>query len=210
MRNRTTLALTVAAIAIAGGATTLAQRAGHSRSWRGSEMGRPSLAQAPPRAGAPANTLVPPVMITAQEPSEPPTVAREPGGPFLPDAAPPMPTPLVDNPGPVAARQSPAADPMADVEAFVARNRQEADRSVEALASEAEELKGRLERVEAALARWRQVSAALANEPAAPGPVPEPVISVPAIVPVREPAHEEPPTVLVPAPAPIEPTPFDR
>ena len=52
-------------------------------------------------------------------------------------------------------------DPMKAVESFLTRNRKEADDSIKALTSEAEVLRGRLQKVEAALARWEAVAGSL-------------------------------------------------
>ena len=63
-------------------------------------------------------------------------------------------------------------DPMAAVDEFLGRNRKEADESIKALAREAETLRARLQKVEAALARWQSVSNALNQDApqAASGP----------------------------------------
>jgi hypothetical protein len=54
-----------------------------------------------------------------------------------------------------------AEDPMVAVETFLRRNRKEAEDSIQALNREAEALRGRLAKVEAALARWQSVAGAL-------------------------------------------------
>jgi hypothetical protein len=59
-------------------------------------------------------------------------------------------------------------DPMMAVDAFLTRNRKEADDSIQALTKEAEALRARLQKVEAALARWHHVSEAL-EQKAEPG-----------------------------------------
>jgi len=70
---------------------------------------------------------------------------------------------------------SPAkADPVATVETFVERNRKEAESAIQTLTTEADNLKARLTKVEAALVRWQNFSRALnADQPAAQpdGPV---------------------------------------
>ena len=52
------------------------------------------------------------------------------------------------------------------VDAFVERNRKEAEDSIDKLTKEAETLRARLQRVEAALERWKAVEDALKREPA--------------------------------------------
>jgi hypothetical protein len=83
----------------------------------------------------------------------PPLPSDEPAGPGRFDPPPPAP-----GDGPTRAIGD---DPMAAVDAFLDRNRKEADDSIRALTKEAEALRARLEKVEAALARWQSVSEAL-------------------------------------------------
>jgi hypothetical protein len=78
---------------------------------------------------------------------------------------------------------------MQAVEAFVERTRKEADDSIKALTREADTLRGRLLKVEAALERWKAVAQSLKREP---GPV------------VLEPAPHGVESTRVPGPAPIE------
>jgi hypothetical protein len=52
-------------------------------------------------------------------------------------------------------------DPMTAVDAFLRRNRKEAEDSIQALTREAEALRARLAKVEAALARWQSVAGSL-------------------------------------------------
>lgn len=60
----------------------------------------------------------------------------------------------------------PQRDPMEAVETFLERNRKEANDAIRDLTQEANDLRKRLERVEAALARWKVVSDALNTEKA--------------------------------------------
>ena len=67
-----------------------------------------------------------------------------------------------DSTNPVTSRPAPVlADPVETVESFVERNRQEAESNIQALGTEAENLKARLAKVEAALVRWQSFSRAL-------------------------------------------------
>jgi hypothetical protein len=50
---------------------------------------------------------------------------------------------------------------MQAVEAFVQRNRKEADEAIKALTQERDSLRARLQKVEAALGRWKAVAGAL-------------------------------------------------
>jgi hypothetical protein len=52
-------------------------------------------------------------------------------------------------------------DPIQAVEAFVQRNRKEADEAIKALTQERDSLRARLQKVEAALGRWKAVAGAL-------------------------------------------------
>jgi hypothetical protein len=63
---------------------------------------------------------------------------------------------------------SPGDDPMGAVETFLDRNRKEAENSIQTLNQEAEALRTRLQKVEAALARWQDVSKALKAEGTTP------------------------------------------
>lgn len=83
------------------------------------------------------------------------------------------------------------------VESFVERNRKEAEDSIKALSKEAEELRARLKKVEAALERWQAVSRALAGEPE--GAVVE---STPAAPSGLSTTVEASPADLAPAPSP--------
>ncbi len=97
-------------------------------------------------------------------------------------------------------------DPMAAVDSFLSRNRKEADDSIQALTREAEALRTRLQKIEAALARWQAVSGALnqgANPSAPPTVGPEPT---PAPAPPPELPPSTPPLAGGnPSPAPIVP-----
>jgi hypothetical protein len=55
---------------------------------------------------------------------------------------------------------------MQTVQAFVEKNGKEAEDSIDKLTKEAEMLRARLQRVEAALERWKAVEQALKKEPA--------------------------------------------
>jgi len=128
----------------------------------------------------------PPTRIVTSQPPQPapqpapgPTTPPDPNGPFMPEAAPALPLPLdPDAPLPAASEPllSPAApaenrpggaepDPVENVEAFIHQNRQQAEATIKALNAEADQLKARLARVEAALARWHGVAAALKAGP---------------------------------------------
>ena len=113
-------------------------------------------------------------------------------------------------PGPWNARRNPIAeDPMAEVDSFLDRNRKEADEAIKSLSAEAETLKARLQKVEAALARWQAVAGAL-NEgnPSLVEPTPGPAGRVPWRQPELAPAPtqdvEGPPPGQRPVPAPVE------
>jgi hypothetical protein len=80
-----------------------------------------------------------------------------------------------------------AEDPMVAVETFLRRNRKEAEDSIQALSREAEALRARLSKVEAALARWQSVAGALnpgqkwgqPDRPPEQGPEPPPIDTAP-------------------------------
>jgi len=143
----------------------------------------PPLTDAVPLPTDPAASIV---VTTSPEPINPPEPAT---AVVVPDAAPPRPTDEAITPttaiSPAAASpaepastvhvaKSPASDgaaskvdPVDSVESFVERNRKEAESAVQALSTEAETLKARLVRVEAALNRWQNFSRALnADQPA--------------------------------------------
>jgi hypothetical protein len=90
-------------------------------------------------------------------------------------------------------------DPMGAVESFLQRNQKEADDSIKALTQEAEALRARLQKVEAALGRWKGVAQALEQQaksgvnstppvaqdkPVAPGSETSPRISLPGEAPI--------------------------
>jgi hypothetical protein len=87
------------------------------------------------------------VVSMAQEPPEPS----------------PLPLPAAEEakaallPGAAQARD----DPMQAVKAFVQRNRKEADEAIKTLTQERDSLRERLQKVEAALGRWKAVAGAL-------------------------------------------------
>jgi hypothetical protein len=91
-----------------------------------------------------------PALTKGAETSLPPAV-------FLPGDQPPSIPP---------AASPPTDDPVQTVQAFVDRNRKEAEDSIASLTKEAETLRARLERVEAALERWKAVEQAFKQEPA--------------------------------------------
>lgn len=118
------------------------------------------------------------------------------------------------NPLPEARPAPGIEDPSATVDAFLQRNRKEADDSIQALNREAEALRARLARVEAGLVRWRAVSAALNAEakraPVASTVAPDPagpISAPPTAVPPSLPGDPPPDVPLPPAPnPPPEPT----
>jgi hypothetical protein len=113
-----------------------------------------SLAQ---RAEVPPPAIPRAELPSAPEPRDPTLPPLDPGAPSLPP--PPAEQPAI----------APASDdPMQDVEEFVKRGREQADNSIRALSQEAETLRARLQKVEAALGRWRAVAKAL--EQGADGP----------------------------------------
>jgi hypothetical protein len=110
-------------------------------------------------------TTEPPVLPAAAPelpsmPAEPPS-AIPPSLPAVDEAPPPQITQTPTSPA-IAAR--PGEDPMGAVDSFLDRNRKEAENSIQALNQEAEILRARLQKVEAALARWQDVSKALKGE----------------------------------------------
>ena len=137
---------------------------------------------------------------------------------------------MVPSPGPVTENgksEAIAGDPMEAVDSFLDRNRKEAEDATQALTREAETLRARLQKVEAALARWQAVSAALNQKEISgdshrdPRPVEVPPPSAPPVSgepPLPTPAEPPPPgpAILPPAsndtlpPSPValpEPTP---
>lgn len=80
-------------------------------------------------------------------------------------------TDIAEEPGPTRVT---ANDPAELVSEFVDRSRKEAERSIAALTKEAEELRARLKKVEAALDRWQSISRALAAEPVSSIPMSSP------------------------------------
>jgi hypothetical protein len=98
-------------------------------------VGLASMAQGPPES----NLLPPPP--TEEAKALPEQVGVTPDAPPLPGAA--------------------QEDPMQAVEAFVQRNRKEADEAIKALTQERDSLRARLQKVEAALGRWKAVAGAL-------------------------------------------------
>ncbi len=148
----------------------------------------PSPAPPPPEPpGLPpaADPVPPPAAILGQTPM--PVIAKElPNTPSMPAEVPTMPPvePIITQPevpampgvepplaqpkaAPAPEEVAAGGDPVQAVETFVRRNRQEADTAIKNLTQEAETLRARLAKVEAALARWQVVSAALKHEPGA-------------------------------------------
>jgi hypothetical protein len=143
--RRWMLAVVVTSLGLVGGVSVLAQRSEEA------PVG-PSLPP-PPAEAAPPVASPPPVDTSPTRESLPPVA---PGSAELP---PPVPQ---ESPRSVQrAAGIPGDDPMEAVEAFVVRNRNEADESIKALTKEAETLRARLAKVEAALERWKGVAEAL-------------------------------------------------
>jgi hypothetical protein len=129
-------------------------------------VGLASMAQGPPEP----NLLPPPPTEESKAPPE--QIGFTPDAPPLPGAAP--------------------DDPMQDVEAFVQRNRKEADEAIKALTQERDSLRARLQKVETALGRWKAVAGALEQrqvaDPSLPPlddapETPQPVDIIPPTVP---------------------------
>jgi hypothetical protein len=138
--------------------------------------------QAPEIAGQPVlaiATSVEPVQDPPQSlpPSKPDPAVEEP--PSIPSPA-PTPNQQLDPQSP-----APAAEPEADPEAlagqYVEKARQDARNAVEKLTKEAETLKARLQKVDAALVRWRGLLTALdapgGGPPQGAADLPEPGLS---------------------------------
>jgi hypothetical protein len=91
-------------------------------------------------------------------------------------------------------------DPMTAVDSFLRRNRKEADDSIQALTREAEALRARLAKVEAALARWQSVAGSLnpgqrwgqPDGPSEPSPDLSPIESAPRPAAQTKPPAEPP------------------
>ncbi len=209
MRKRW-LAGTVAVLALVGGAATSAQR-----SWR-----KPPLAKITPPRPCPLPTameVAPIAQLAALQDLPGGEVST--GLPAMPADAPlPLPgapaDPTIPAFPPSAEPETAAGvDPLRDVEAFVRRGRKEADDSIVALTREAERLKARLAKVEAALARWQGVSNALAPDadPAVIVSEPGHVLNEPALDPAGnarpDPASSIPAPDSQPSPARIIPAP---
>jgi hypothetical protein len=98
-------------------------------------------------------------------------------------------------------------DPMGVVDSFLKRNRKETEDSIKALNLEAESLRARLQKVEAALARWQTISAAL-NQDATPDQTRlEPIPSAKADLAPTLAAPPPTPGATDPAKIPTEPAP---
>ncbi len=127
-------------------------------------------------------------------------------------APPPVPTQGKDKavaPSSLPAMSPPHAedDPVEAVEAFVRRNAKEADESIKALTQEAEALRGRLSKVEAALAKWQAVSRAL--QPTPPAAASEPPTAAPELTHIPKDGPLSPPgdSAVPPTVPPAEPCP---
>ncbi len=228
-------------LALAGGAATLAQQKPNRRPAPilavGTDGAAARAAERP--IGLPTANVADP--LPAPEPG--PSFALPSDVPALPSAEPPPteptstpgPMPVADagplppaEPPPAPAELAPAAvaapalgdDPMGAVDSFLRRNRKEADDSIESLTREAEMLKVRIAKVDAALARWRSVSAALDRDAKAeprstpaPGPGPKPTPDAKASV-DREAKPARAARVIIiepggPSPAPQAPARFE-
>ena len=92
-------------------------------------------------------------------------------------------------------------DPMQAVEAFVQRNRKEADEAIKTLTQERDSLRARLQKVEAALGRWKAVAGALERSQTEVVESTEPQPDTPNLQPTPgtpQPADIIPPTVPAP------------
>ena len=105
------------------------------------------------------------------------------------------PLPMMTTEGATRSADPVVDDPMGAVDSFLQRSRKEADDSIKALTQEAEALRTRLQKVEAALGRWQAVSGALNQDGKLRWRGPEPE-SAPQLEPVNAPKE-------VPAPAPV-------
>ena len=210
MRNRW-MASTVAVLALIGCAAALINRSRIMPSPAVSLASPPqilvALEQTPPPID-PGQIVLP--LENTKDATPFPVVPGDPAG--LPDGSPPSRVAMPGDNLPQAAE----ADPILAVETFVLRNRKEADDSIKSLTLEAEALRARLAKVEAALARWQGLSTALDPGPkkvwAAPDSVtppstvllkdagpqtdtfPPPALSVPP---------PDPATIPVPEPSPL-------
>ena len=158
---------------------------------------------------ATTTTAVPTPSQAPNEPAQPPpfrgndlqplqlATPAEPAGAPLPPALPSETAPATPTMPPTA-----EADPIQAVETFVQRNRQQADESIKALNAEADRLRDRLAKVEAALARWQGVADALK---AGPRPGLSPLVADPTDIRVSE-----EPSNLAPLPEPGAPAPSRR
>jgi hypothetical protein len=113
---------------------------------------------------------------------------------FASNTAPtPQPSPAQAMP-PSSLAPSPGDDPMGAVETFLDRNRKEAENSIQTLNQEAEALRTRLQKVEAALARWQDVSKALKAEGTTPQSQPTATQLEPIPASAEQPAMKPEPT----------------
>src|SRR4051794_30673321 len=138
-------------------------------------IGLASMAQGPPEP----NLLPPPP--TEESKALPEQVGFTPDAPPLPGTAVLPPTATTD-------------DSMQAVEAFVQRNRKEADEAIKTLTQERDSLRERLQKVEAALGRWKAVAGALEQRQVADPSLP-PLDDAPE---TPQPADIIPPTVPAP------------
>lgn len=152
-------------------------------------------------AAAPASTK--PALPSGFQDEPQPSLPEAPAEPAVGVA---LPAPAFSTPEPVPATPTmpptAEADPIQAVETFVQRNRQQADESIKALNAEADRLRDRLAKVEAALARWQGVADALK---AGPRPGLSPLVADPSDIRVSE-----EPSNLAPLPEPGAPAPSRR
>lgn len=104
-----------------------------------------------------------------------------------------------------------ADDPVGTVESFLQRNRKEADDSIKSLTQEAEMLRARLQKVEAALGRWQAIAGALNQEPKKPSEADPTPVSKPEAGPenphaVGAPSSEPPSQVKPQESSPVPPS----
>jgi hypothetical protein len=141
-------------------------------------VGVVSMAQGPPEL----SPLPPPP--TEESKALPEQVGATPDAPPLPGTAVLPPTATTD-------------DPVQAVEAFVQRNRKEADDAIMTLTQERDSLRARLQKVEAALGRWKAVAGALERSQAEVAETPD---LAPADLPDSRPATEPLIAPTIPAP----------
>jgi hypothetical protein len=172
MRKRTLVALTLALGTLGGIASLAQQRPNKTEPAPPAipDAGKAEPAPIPDPPANPAETLPPKAIPANANPASPSSPATEP-------------PPLAQSPAEI--------DPMQTVESFVARSRKEADDAIKNLTTEAEALRTRLKKVEAALERWQGVSRALGENPGGVGELqPAPIEKRPEALEVTPPARE--------------------